>query len=98
MTWAILAVMSLLLSGAQQHILTPKMDKVLTRMERVYEKQWVNPMTTWCENVDSSVGTGEVILVWECPKNVEFYVVFDLVNKKWFRVRNYKDTVFNLLN
>lgn len=98
MTWAILAVISLLLSGAKQEVLSPKMDKVETFMEQVYQRQWENPMTTWCKIEDKSVEKTSVINVYECSKNVEFFVVFDLLNKKWYRVRNFKNSVLSLLD
>ena len=95
MTWAVLAVMSLLLSGGHNDILTPKMQKTNIMMEQQYQKQTNNPMTSWCQNVDRSVEKEIVIDIYECSKDVEFFVVFDLRNKTWVRCWNFKNTVFN---
>ena len=98
MTWAILAVISLLLSGAKQEILSPKMDKVETFMEQTYQRQGSgNVMTSWCVVSDKSVEKDRVINVYECSKNVEFFVVLDLAYKKRYRIWDFKSSVFTLL-
>jgi len=95
MTWAMLAVMSLFLSGVHQEILSPKMDRTLTIMERAYEKQWVSPMTIGCKSVDSSVESKSVIIIYECPKDTEYFVVYNLVNKSRNRIWNVKNTALS---
>ena len=91
MTSAILAVIGLLTIWPKQELLSPEMAKTLTKMESMYQKQWKNPHIIGCENVDTSTGTGEVILVFECPKNIELFVYFNLKQKKRYRIRNYQN-------
>ena len=95
MTWAILAVMSLLLSWSHQTVLSPKMDKALTTMENIYQKQWVSPMTTGCKNTDTSIEKESAILVYSCKKDTEFFVYLDLTKFRRYRIWNVNNSLLS---